>query len=177
MGAGRITDTYKLEITMKTSKLITTYIVDCYGKDGFLKWSEKTPNIVVNEGVDYLFDSAFLNTETSNWFAGIVHQGNGVAEDTMQDHTWIEYLGWVNVKRPLLTFEPHNPRTAEQNIKTRPVTFTMGTTDSISGAFMTTSEVKDDYSGKLYGVTSFEATHNVIPGDSISMSIIIGARQ
>ena len=162
---------------MNTSKLITTYIVDCYGEDGFLKWSESTPNIVVNEGVDYLFDTAFLSTDTSNWYAGLVDQGSGHPDDTMENHSFIEYLGWVNVKRPLLTFEAYNPRTAEQNIKTRPVSFTMGTTDTISGAFMTTSEIKDDYSGKLYGVTSFESTHSVIPGDSISMSIIIGARQ
>ncbi len=177
MGTGWITDTRKLEIIMKTSKLITTYIVDCYGEDGFLKWSESTPNIVVNEGVDYLFNSAFLNGETTKWYAGLVKQGNGLPEDTMDNHSFIEYLGWVNVKRPLLTFEEHNPRTAEENIKSRPVTFTMGTTDSISGAFMTTSEVKDDYSGQLYGVTEFKSKHNVIPGDSISMSIIIGARQ
>lgn len=158
-------------------KLSTKYIVDCYGEDGFLKWSESTPNIVVNEGVDYLFNAAFLNSETSNWFAGLVKSGNGVAEDTMNNHSFIEYLGWVNVKRPLLLFEAGNPRTAERNILSRAVTFTMGTTDNISGAFMTTSEVKDDYSGKLYGVTSFESTHNVIPGDSISMIIIIGAKQ
>jgi hypothetical protein len=163
--------------TNLNTKLSTTYLVDCYDENGFLKWTESTPNIVVNEGVDYLFNSAFLNTDTSNWFAGLVKQGNGLPEDTMQNHSWIEYLGWVNVKRPLLTFEAHSPRTAENNIKTRPVTFTMGTTDTISGAFMTTSEVKDDYTGILYGVTSFESTHSVIPGDSISMSIIIGARQ
>ena len=158
-------------------KLNTKYIVDCYGEDGFLKWSELTPNIVVNEGVDYLFNTAFLNSDTSNWFAGLVKSGDGVAEDTMDSHSFIEYLGWVNVLRPLLVFEAGNPRTPERNIVSRAVTFTMGTTDSISGAFMTTSEVKDDYSGKLYGVTSFESTHNVIPGDSISMSIIIGAKQ
>ena len=159
------------------SGLSTKYLVDCYTSDGFLRWSEFTPNIVVNEGVDYLFNSAFLNEDTTNWFAGLVHQGNGLPEDTMANHSFIEYLGWVNVLRPLLTFEASNPRTAEKNIISKPVTFTMGTTDTISGAFMTTSEIKDDYSGKLYGVTEFESTHNVIPGDSIRMSIIIGARQ
>lgn len=159
------------------SGLSTKYLVDCYTSDGFLRWSEFTPNIVVNEGVDYLFNSAFLNEDTTNWFAGLVHQGNGLPEDTMANHSFIEYLGWVNVLRPLLTFEASNPRTAEKNIISKPVTFTMGTTDTISGAFMTTSEIKDDYSGKLYGVTEFESTHNVLPGDSIRMSIIIGARQ
>ena len=158
-------------------KLSTTYIVDCYGEDGFLKWTESTPNIVVNEGVEYLFDTAFIKTEPLDWFAGLVKQGGGVATDTMQDHTFAEWLGWVNVKRPLLTFEACDPRTSLENVKTRPVTFTSGTTDTITGAFMTTSEKKDDYSGQLYGVTSFRQSHDLIPGDSISMSIIIGARQ
>lgn len=160
-----------------SSKLLTTYHVDCYGEDGFLKWTESTPNIVVNEGVDYLFDTAFLNSETENWYAGLVKTGDGVATDTMQDHTFAEYLGWVNVYRPLLTWEATNPRTALENIKSRPVTFTIGTTDTITGAYMTTSQVKDDYSGKMYGITNFRKAHDLIPGDSISMSIIIGARQ
>ena len=159
------------------SKLSTTYHVDCYGEDGFLKWTESTPNIVVNEGVDYLFDSAFLNTETSNWFAGLVKSGEGSATDTMQNHSWAEWLGWVNVYRPLLTFEAANPRTTLENIKSRAVVFVSGTTDTITGAYMTTSQVKDDYSGKLYGVTNFRKAHDLIPGDSISMTIVIGARQ
>ena len=158
-------------------KLSTTYIVDCYGEDGFLKWTESTPNIVVNEGVDYLFDTAFIKTESLDWFAGLVKQGDGVATDTMQNHGFAEWLGWVNTLRPLLTFEATNPRTSLENIKSRPVVFTSGTTDTITGAYMTSSEVKDDYSGKLYGVTSFRKAHDLIPGDSISMSIIIGARQ
>jgi len=158
-------------------KLSTTYIVDCYGEDGFLKWTESTPNIVVNEGVDYLFDTAFIKSEPVDWYAGLVKQGAGVATDTMQNHSFAEWLGWVNVKRPLLTFEEVVPRTSLENVKSRPVTFTSGTTDTITGAFMTTSEIKDDYSGSLYGVTSFRKAHNLIPGDSISMSIIIGARQ
>ena len=160
-----------------SSKLLTTYHVDCYGEDGFLKWTESTPNIVVNEGVDYLFDTAFLNSETENWYAGLVKTGDGVATDTMVNHTFAEWLGWVNVRRALLTFEPYNPRTSLENVKSRPVTYTSGTTDTITGAFMTSSEKKDDYSGKLYGVTSFRKPHDLIPGDSISMSIILGARQ
>ncbi len=158
-------------------KLSTKYIVDCYGEDGFLKWSESTPNIVVNEGVDYLFNTAFLNSDTSNWFAGLVKSGDGVAEDTMDNHSFIEYLGWVNTLRPLLVFEASNPRTSEKNIISRAVTFTIGTTDTITGAYMTTRQGKDDIDGKLYGVTSFRKAHDLIPGDSISMSIIIGAKQ
>ena len=159
------------------SKLSTTYIVDCYGKNGFLKWTESTPNIVVNEGVDYLFDTAFLNGEPEKWYAGLVKSGTGVPEDTMVNHTFAEWLGWVNVYRPLLTFEPVIPRTSLENIKSREVVFVSGTTDTITGAYMTTRQVKDDIDGKLYGVTSFRKAHDLIPGDSIAMTIIIGARQ
>lgn len=159
------------------SGLSTKYLVDCYTSDGFLRWSEFTPNLVVNEGVDYLFNSAFLNADREDWFAGLVKSGDGEPEDTMSNHSFTEYLGWVNVLRPLLVFEASTPRTAEKNIISRAVTFTVGTTDTISGAFMTSNQTKDDYSGKLYGVTSFESTHSVIPGDSIRMSIIIGAKQ
>ena len=48
------------------------FTVSCYDKDGNLKWEEKTPNLVVNEGLDYMNTQFFTGSSyTAAWYLGL----------------------------------------------------------------------------------------------------------
>ena len=48
--------------TGEHAKATGQYVVECFDKDGNLKWSEKTHNLVVNVGLQYMAGVALTST-------------------------------------------------------------------------------------------------------------------
>mgnify|MGYP005848071635 CR=1 FL=1 len=70
------------------------YSVVCRDKHGDVKWREEIHNRVVNEGLDYLLETALAaGTQIASWFVGLTDGAPTVAAgDTLASHA-----GWTEV--------------------------------------------------------------------------------
>ena len=86
------------------------YHVECRDKDGNLKWTAETKNLVVNAGLAYMAGSALTSvTQITSWYLGLVTgPGSGTtyaAGDTMSSHAgWTEFVNYSNGTRVAATF-------------------------------------------------------------------------
>lgn len=164
------------------AKFGSQYKVTCHDKDGNLKWVEDNPNLVVDEGIYYLFDVAFFGSEErADWYCSLFKESVGLIRgpqktDTMLSHDgWSEYTGWVNWKRPIINFKHPNERQTTTSLVSDPLQFIIGDNNVVNGCFMVTHDNKGiDSIGKLYGVSSFSSPRSVSPGDAINIVITLG---
>ncbi len=72
------------------------FIVECYDKDGALKWEDVAENMVTSAGIaDFLNEYFRATTQTTAWYIGLVDNSGFVAfnaADTMASHA-----GWSEV--------------------------------------------------------------------------------
>jgi hypothetical protein len=144
--------------------------VQCLDKDGNLKWEEKTPNLVVNSGLQDMNNKYFLASGyTATWYLGLIlGPGSGTtiaATDTLALHGgWTEYTDYVG-NRPAITFA--TPTTADPSVATNsasPTSFAIaGSGGTIAGAFVCNAATGT--SGVLFSASDFQA-----PGDRIVVS-------
>ncbi|MHA1809347.1 MAG: hypothetical protein ACTSYH_03440 [Candidatus Heimdallarchaeaceae archaeon] len=76
------------------------FFITCVAPDGTVKWKRKTPNIVVNEGLQHVLDVVFNGDDSSNtnidpWYVGLVDGSSSSvtysASDTLSSHSgWSE---------------------------------------------------------------------------------------
>ena len=105
VGGGLIANTGASEGAKATGK----YTVECYDKDGNLKWVAETPNLVVNVGLQYMAGTALTSTsEITSWYLGLygaASSNNPAAGDTMSSHAgWTEVTTYSESTRPAATF-------------------------------------------------------------------------
>ena len=66
------------------------FIAQCYDRDGNLKWESKSPNLVVNQGLQDMNSKYFLGSGyTATWYVGIygaAASNNPAAGDTAASH-------------------------------------------------------------------------------------------
>src|SRR3989304_8013395 len=81
------------------------YQVECYDKDGNLKWDEEFKNLVVSTGRNKYLDATLKTGVTSpTWFVGLKGTGTVAAADTMASHAgWAELVPYSNGTRPAYT--------------------------------------------------------------------------
>ncbi|NDD55004.1 hypothetical protein EBZ39_14270 [bacterium] len=86
------------------------YFVNCYDKDGVLKWTDEAPNLVVNAGLQYMAGTSLdgATTRITSWFVGLITgPGSGTtfaAGDTLASHAgWTESSAYSG-SRPAATF-------------------------------------------------------------------------
>jgi len=60
--------------TRERARVVSLWDFECFGRSGQLKWSEKSPNMVVNEGLDKLLGVMFAAaTQLTAWHVGLVN--------------------------------------------------------------------------------------------------------
>ena len=154
------------------------FTVSCYDKDGNLKWEEKTPNLVVNEGLDYMNTQFFTGSSyTAAWYLGLYGSGasnNPAASDTMASHPgWTEVTAYSQSTRPACTFG--TPTTANPSVATNsasPATFSINGTTTVGGAFLTTNNTKGGTTGTLFSAADFQSPgdRSVVSGDTLTVT-------
>jgi len=80
--------------------------VECFDKDGNLKWADTIANLVVNVGLNDALDKYFKgSTYTASHFVGLTTATPTVAAaDTMASHAgWTESVVYSNATRPAYT--------------------------------------------------------------------------
>lgn len=169
-GAGGSTD---------TTKAGGVFRVECFDKDGNLKWSAEKHNLVVNVGLQDMNAKYFKGSAyTAAWYIGLVTgPGSGTtyaAGDTMASHAgWTENTGYSQSTRPAATFG--TATTANPSVQTNsasPAAFSINATSTIAGAFLCSDSTKGGTAGILFSAADFGAPgdRSVISGDTLNVT-------
>jgi len=154
------------------------YTLQCFDKDGKLKWEESSHNLVMNVGLQDMNAQYFKGSAyTAAWFIGLVTgPGSGTtfaAGDTMSSKAWTENTGYSNATRPAATFG--TATTADPSVQTNsasPASFSINATSTIAGAFLVSNSTKGGTSGILFSASDFSAPgdRSVVSGDTLNVT-------
>jgi len=160
------------------AKATGVYHVECHDKDGNLKWSAETKNLVVNAGLAYMAGTALTSvTQITTWYIGLYGAGASntpAAGDTMSSHAgWTEVTTYSNATRVAATFV--TATTANPSVVTNaasPATFNINGTTTVGGAFLTSGSAKGGTTGTLFSAADFSSPgdRSVVSGDIISVT-------
>ena len=150
--------------------------VECFDKDGNLKWSTSEHNLVVNEGLQNMNTQYFKgSTYTAAFFLGLVTgPGSGTtfaAADTLASKAWTEYTDYSGARKAV-TFG--TATTADPSVisnSASPSSFTIsGAGGTIAGAFLCT--VSSGTSGVLFSESDFQSPGDrvVVSGDTLNVT-------
>lgn len=146
--------------------------VVCKDKNGNIRWVEEGPNLIVDEGINYVLGTAVLDSATI--YMGLTEGSpSPAAGDTMSSHAgWAEAAGYSEATRPSWGQDPVASKAVTNSTA---VTFTMdGTDTTIGGAFLTTVNTKDGTTGTLLGVKAFTGGNKTVAnGDSLDVTYTI----
>ncbi len=174
VGGGLIANTGASEGAKATGK----YTVECFDKDGNLKWVAETPNLVVNVGLQYMAGTALTSTaQITTWYLGLYGSGSTnspAAGDTMSSHIgWTEVTAYSEANRPTATLAAAtnaNPSVVT-NTASKAV-FTINGTTTVGGAFLTSNNTKGGSTGTLFSAADFSAPgdRSVVSGDILNVT-------
>jgi hypothetical protein len=154
------------------------FAVECRDKDGNIKWTAKSPNLVVNVGLKDMNDKYFSGaTYTAAWFIGVYGAGssnNPAAGDTAASHAgWTEVTTYSQATRPAASFAAAT--TADPSVITNsasPATFSINGTTTVGGAFLISNNTKGGTTGILFSASDFTSPgdRSVVNGDTLNVT-------
>jgi hypothetical protein len=170
--SGLITSPQSTEGLKATGK----FLIECYDKDGKLKWTDESKNLVVNVGLQYMAGTALdgSTARITTWYLGLygaAASNTPAAGDTMSSHAgWTEVTDYTEATRPAATFVAAT--TANPSVVTNSASkaqFTMNATVTVGGAFLTSNNTKGGTSGTLFSAKDFSSPgdRNVVSGDVV----------
>jgi hypothetical protein len=154
------------------------YGIQCFDKDGNLKWEAKSHNLVVNVGLQDMNTKYFTGSSyTATWFIGLYGAGASntpAAGDTAASHAgWTEVVPYSNATRPAATFG--TATTADPSVidnSASPASFTINATSTVGGAFLIRNSTKSGTTGILFSASDFQAPgdRSVVSGDTLNVT-------
>lgn len=152
--------------------------MQCFDKDGHLKWEAESHNLVVNEGLFYMNEAALGGgSQITTWYIGLygaAASNSPAAGNTMASHAgWTEETGYSNANRPTCTFG--TATTADPSVIDNTgsaASFNINATAIIGGAFLTSDNTKGGTSGTLFSAADFSSPgdRSVASGDTLNVS-------
>jgi hypothetical protein len=150
--------------------------VQCFDKDGNLKWDTSKHNLVVNEGLQDMNTQYFKGaTYTAALYLGLITgPASGTtfaAADTLASKAWTEYTDYSGARKAV-TFG--TATTADPSVisnSASPSAFTIsGAGGVIAGAFLCT--VSSGTSGVLFSESDFQSPgdRTVVSGDTLNVT-------
>lgn len=151
--------------------------IQCFDKDGKLKWEEQSHNLVVNEGLDDMNSKYFTGSGyTAAWYLGLI---SGTSPTIAAGDTLASHSGWAEVpvttgytgNRKAVTFG--GATTADPSVISNSgsaAQFAMLDTYVVSGAFL--CSVASGTSGVLFSASEFDAPgdRSVVNGDTLNVT-------
>lgn len=152
------------------------FTVQCFDKDGSLKWEEKTHNLVTNAGLQDMNNKYFKGSSyTAAWYLGLV-TGPGASNTYAAGDTLGTHAGWsedtnYSGDRKSMTFG--TPTTADPSVidnSGSPSSFSINGTSTIGGAFLCSAATGT--TGVLFSVASFASPgdRSVVSGDTLNVT-------
>jgi hypothetical protein len=162
----------------ETASAKGVYTMQCFDKDGNLKWEAECPNLVVNGGLQDMNNKYFLGSAyTATWYIGLYGSGasnSPAAGDTMSSHIgWTEAVPYSQATRPACTFA--TPTTANPSVATNsasPAVYSINATATVGGAFLVSDNTKGGSAGTLYSASDFTSPgdRSVVSGDTLNVT-------
>lgn len=150
------------------------YHVECYGKDGKLRWQEFFENIVPNAALDDVLNKYWKATVSAAFFVGLKDTGTPVAADTMASHgSWLTITPYSNATNPALTMGTAATQSIDNSASK--AVFNINATDVIFGAFVSDNATKGAATGLLVSVADFATSRSVISGDTLNVTVTVTA--
>ena len=157
------------------------YHVECRDKEGNLKWTAESKNLVVSAGLQYMAGTALdgVTARITTWYLGLITgPGSGttiIAANTMSSHAgWTEYVNYSNANRVTATFVAATTATPSVVTNTAsPAVFSInGAGGTVAGAFLTSANDKSGTTGTLFSAADFGSPgdRTVVNGDTLSVT-------
>ena len=154
------------------------FTLQCFDKDGKLKWEDSKQNLVVNVGLQDMNTQYFKGaTYTAAWYIGLYGAGASntpAATDTASSHAgWTEITPYSNATRPAATFG--TATTADPSVisnSASPAAFAINATATVGGAFLISNSTKSGTTGILFSASDFQSPgdRNVVSGDTLNVT-------
>ena len=168
MTGGLIAGTAATESASATGK----YVVECFDKDGNLKWVAESKNLVVNVGLQYMAGAALTGTTpVTTWYIGLY--GSGATNTPAAGDTLASHAGWTEItpyagNRVAATFAAAtNANPSVVTNSANKAQFTINAPATVGGAFL--CSVASGTSGVLFSAADFASPGDraVVSGDVI----------
>lgn len=154
------------------------YHIECRDKDGNLKWSAQSHNLVVNVGLQDMNNKYFTGSAyTAAWYIGLygaAASNNPAASDTAASHAgWTEITPYSNATRPAATFGAAT--SADPSVITNsasPAQFSINASNTVGGAFLISNNTKGGTTGILFSASDFQSPGDraVTSGDTLNVT-------
>lgn len=147
------------------------YIVaTCYKPDGTIRWHDENHNLVVNEGLNYILDSALSGgTQTTTFYVGLKNTGAMAAGDTMGSHSnWTENTTYSQANR--VTWVEAGVSSFTLTNSASKAQFGINGSTTIYGAFITTNNTKGGTTGTLICGGNFASSRSAENGDTLEIT-------
>jgi hypothetical protein len=173
VNSGLVAGTKNTEVAKATGR----FLMECYDKDGILKWSAEESNLVVNVGLQYMAGTALTSTtQITTWYIGLYGAGASntpAAGDTMSSH-----IGWTEVTpytgaRPTATFvAATNANPSVVTNSASPASFAINATQTVGGAFLVSNSTAGGSTGTLFSAADFQSPgdRSVVSGDTLNVT-------
>ena len=154
------------------------FTVQCFDKDGNLKWEAEKNNLVVNVGLQDMNAKYFTGSGyTAAWYIGLygaASSNNPAAGDTAASHGgWTELTSYSQATRPQAVFG--TATTADPSVISNTLSvaqFSINATVTVGGAFLISNNTKGGTSGVLFSAADFQSPGDraVVSGDIINVT-------
>lgn len=152
------------------------FTIQCFDKDGNLKWEDSKHNLVVNTGLQDMNTQYFKGSSyTAALYMGLITgPGSGTtfaAADTLASHAgWTEFTNYTGSRKQVVfgTATTANPSVIASTAS--PAAFTIsGAGGTVAGAFLCT--VASGTSGTLFSEADFQSPGDrvVVAGDTLNV--------
>lgn len=175
------TDNVSSSLTARTGasegmKAGGVFHVQCFDKDGNLKWETSEHNLVVNQGLQDMNTQYFKGAAyTAAWYLGLITgPGSGTtfaATDTLASKAWTEFTNYSGARKAV-TFG--TATTADPSVisnSSSPSAYTIsGGGGTVAGAFL--CSVSSGTSGILFSESDFQSPGDrvVVAGDTLNVT-------
>ena len=174
VATGLMAGTNHTEVAKATGK----FLIECFDKDGNLKWRAEESNLVVNVGLQYMAGVALTSTaQITTWYIGLYGAGASntpAAGDTTASHAgWTEVTPYSNSTRPAASFTAAT--NANPSVVTNsgtPASFTINASATVGGAFLISNSTKGGTTGTLFSAADFQSPgdRSVVSGDTLNVT-------
>lgn len=148
------------------------YTVECFDKDGNLKWSEDFENLVTTEGKNFILDKVLAGSAyTAAWYVGLINTGaSPAAGDTLASHAgWTELAGGTAYTGARQALSMTTAASAGSKTANAASVFPILATNSVYGCFV--ASVSSGTSGTLYSAGAFTGgNRSVVNGDTLNVT-------
>lgn len=159
-----------------------TYDLECFDKDGKLKWRETIENLVVNVGLNEILDKFWKGSSyTAAHYVGLLDAATSpisiAAGDTDTVHAgWTEITAYSEGARQTLTLGTVSSQSVDNSASK--ASFSINGTANIEGAFISTDNTKGGSSpeGTLIAAGQFSGgAKSVSNGDTLNVTVTLTA--